>query len=151
MKHVRIRAVILILSVALGAAPAVAEPEPESVIKYRQAFMKALGGHSGAVSQIVRGGFAPDGHLLVHARAIAGLSQGLLAVFPEGSDFGETRAKPEIWARWTQFKKIGEDGAAAGAELLRAVERGDAAEVADRYARLGETCKACHKDFRAEE
>ncbi len=134
-----------------AAVPVNAQVEPEDAIKYRQAYMKALGGHSAAVSLLAKDKFAAEGHLKMHVQAIAQLSKDMLAVFPKGSDFGETRAKSEIWQKWDGFKKLVQDNANAAADLLKAAESGNKAEIADRASKLGETCKACHKDFRAEE
>ena len=44
------------------------------------------------------GKVAPPGHLAMHANALRDLASDLAALFPEGSDFGETKARADIWA-----------------------------------------------------
>jgi len=122
--------------------------EPENYIKYRQAMMKAIGGHSGAASQIVRGRVAPDGHLAMHAQALADLNANLTRLFPEGSDFGETKAKEAIWDQWDKFEKASDDAKTATAAFAEAVATGDADKIGAAFKEVGESCKGCHKDFR---
>ncbi|MDJ0741557.1 MAG: cytochrome c, partial [Gammaproteobacteria bacterium] len=70
----------------LAALTTTAVAEPENYIKYRQAVMKAVGGHMGASTQIVRGKVAEMDTLALHARALADLNADLLRLFPDGSD-----------------------------------------------------------------
>jgi len=98
----RMNKTVLIIAALVASAAAVQAQEPEDYIKYRQAVMEAIGGHSGAASQIVRGKVSPEGALAMHADALAALNADLASLFPEGSDFGETRAKAEIWENWTR-------------------------------------------------
>ena len=138
-----------VIAVTLIAAAAAAQAEePENYIKYRQAVMEAIGGHSGAVSQIVRGKVSPPGALAMHADALAALNADLTSLFPEGSDFGETRAKAEIWDNWAAFEKAAGDAKGATAAFAAAVADGDADKIAAAYRDVGEACKGCHKEFR---
>lgn len=138
-----------VIAVTLIAAAAAAQAqEPEDYIKYRQAVMQAIGGHSGAASQIVRGKVSPPGALAMHADALAALNADLAGLFPAGSDFGETRAKAEIWDNWTAFEKAAGDAKSATAAFAAAVAGGDADKIAAAYRDVGEACKGCHKEFR---
>lgn len=139
--------VTLIAGLSVCAAVAHAA-EPEDYIKYRQAVMTAIGGHNGAASQIVRGKVSPPGALAMHADALAALSTDLASLFPEGSDFGETRAKAEIWSDRPAFEKAAADAKNATAAFAAAVGSGDAERIAAAYKDMGETCKGCHKEFR---
>ena len=105
----------IIAALLVAAAPAALAEDPEDFIKYRQAVMKAIGGHTGAASQIVRGKVNPEGALGMHANALAELSKDLTGLFPEGSDFGETKAKEEIWSDWAKFEKAADDARTATA------------------------------------
>jgi cytochrome c556 len=129
------------------ANPGLAD-EPEDVIKYRQSMMAAIGGHMGASTQIVRGKVQPEGHLAMHAKALAELSGDLGVLFPEGSDFGETKAKAEIWSKPQDFARVVADAKTATAEFATAAAGGDAAQIAAAHRKVGEACKACHQDFR---
>lgn len=122
--------------------------EPENYIKYRQAMMKAIGGHMGASTQILRGRVPEQQDLVMHARALADLSKDLTRVFPEGSDFGETQAKIEIWDNWDDFKAAANQARDATAAFAEAAATGDMAKAAQAQRKVGESCKGCHEDFR---
>ena len=140
---------LTLATIALLAISQFASAEsPENYIKYRQAMMKAIGGHMGASSQILRGKVSPEGHLAMHADALAALSANLTALFPEGSDFGETKAKAEIWDNWSTFEKAAANSKQATAEFAAAVASGDAERIKAAQKAVGKSCKGCHKDFR---
>jgi len=144
----RMNKTVLIIAALVASAAAVQAEEPEDYIKYRQAVMEAIGGHSGAASQIVRGKVSPEGALAMHADALAALNADLASLFPEGSDFGETRAKAEIWENWTAFEKAAGEAKTATAAFAAAVAGGDSGKIAAAYRDVGEACKGCHKEFR---
>ena len=79
--------------------------DTDALIKFRQGVMKAQGGHMGAMAQIVRGKVNFPDQLLVHAKALNSIAHDIDTLFPEGSDFGETDAKEEIWSNWDKFKE----------------------------------------------
>jgi cytochrome c556 len=138
-------ATALVLGVML-AAPAGADPE--DMIKYRQGVMTALGGHATAMAQIVRGKVALSGQLEGHAQSVVALTRDIPALFPEGSDFGETDAKPEVWKKRAEFEKAGGEASKAADALLVAVRGGDRAAIGPAFDGLSKTCKGCHEDFR---
>lgn len=137
-----------LLALALTAATSAFAEEAENYIKYRQAMMKAIGGHTGAASQIIRGKVNPKGDLALHAKALADLTANLTRLFPEGSDFGETKAKVEIWEQWDKFQEVALEAKNATAALDRAVAEGGAARIGDAMKAVGQACKGCHKEFR---
>ena len=139
--------VLMMTALFAGAATVQAE-DPENYIKYRQAMMTAIGGHNGAATQIVRGKVDPDGDLVMHAKALAALSSNIPRLFPEGSDFGETKAKDEIWSQWDKFEQAANDAKMATAAFSEAVSSGDADRIAKTFKDVGDSCKGCHKEFR---
>jgi len=139
---------VLIIAAFVAGTLNVHAEEPENYIKYRQAMMKAIGGHTGAASQIVRGKVAPEGDLLMHALALAELSRHIPRLFPEGSDFGETKAKEEIWAQWEKFEQAAEMTKKATADFAAAAAGGDPRQTANAFKEVGKSCKGCHKEFR---
>ena len=141
--------IVIVAAALLGVVPAAALAESaENYIKYRQGVMKAIGGHMGASTQIVRGRVSPEGHLSMHAQALADLNKDLTSLFPEGSDFGETEAKEEIWDNWEAFGKAAKQSQQATANFAAAVAEGDAEKIAASHRQVGKACKACHEDFR---
>ena len=139
---------LFILGAAILVGANAQAGEPENYIKYRQAVMKAIGGHTGAASQIVRGKVAPEGALAMHAKALADLSTNITQLFPEGSDFGETKAKEVIWEQWDKFEKAAVASKQATAAFSEAAASGDAERISAAFKDVGKSCKGCHKDFR---
>lgn len=137
------------LGALLVSAAAPAQTEAENMIKYRQGAMKALGGHMGAMSQIVRGNVDFMDHMGDHARAAAAIARNIAVMFPEGSDFGETDATMAVWDEPEKFQEAAQVSADAGAALVSAAEAGgDRAALAKAFKEFGDSCKGCHEDFR---
>ena len=136
------------IATLLSLASLACADEPENFIKYRQSMMAAIGGHNGSASQILRGKVAPPGHLAMHANALRDLTADLAALFPEGSDFGETKARADIWSDWAGFEKAANDAKTATAAFAEAVTGGDAGNIEAAFKQVGEACKGCHKTYR---
>jgi cytochrome c556 len=144
----------LAVAAILGASIAEAVNEPEHVINYRKATMRAIGGHMAALATVVRGEVGFVDEVALHAQAINDMSQNLLRLFPEGTgrEAGETRALPGIWQEWHDFETIVAGLQELSGDLAEAAQAGDMDAVRQRFAVLGrEGCTACHERFRAEE
>lgn len=140
-------AVFPALLLSLGVLPATAQEE--GIIKHRKAVMKAVGGHMGAMSAILKGQVPFKKDAAVHARAMADLAKIAERVFPEGSDFGATRAKEEIWKKPKDFKKLIDAFKAESAKLAVISKTGDMKAFGAQFKVLGKNaCGACHKQFR---
>jgi cytochrome c556 len=122
--------------------------DSQDVIKYRRAVMKSQGAHAEAASEIIKGKVSYDSDLSYHAAALNSSTHDLVKLFPKGSDFGETRAKAEIWSKRGEFEKVANDAEKAGSAFLAAVNSGDTAAIRKAFGDLGEACKSCHKQFR---
>lgn len=140
---------VLILLPLLQVGPARAGDDPEEIIKYRQAMMKALSGHMSAAARLVRGKVSYSGHLREHADAIAALAAHVGDLFPEGSDFGETEALEAIWEQPDKFAEAAQNNADAAAALRAAAASGQGIDAA--FGDLSDACKSCHKTFREKE
>ena len=139
-------ATLMTATLGLGIAPpAVAQ---EGAIKHRQAIMKAVGGHMGAMGSILKGYVGFKGDLKGHAHAMAELSKIVERVFPEGSDFGETRALEAIWEKPKEFKAAVSAFQTQAATLAKVAEGGDMKAFGAQFKNLGEACGGCHKKFR---
>ena len=73
-----------------------------------------------------------------------------LGGFIAGSDKGETKAKPEIWADTAKFKAVGDKLNADAIKLATAVKAGNMDGIKSAVGSVGGDCKACHDDFRKE-
>ena len=142
----------LTASIALMAilAPSYAA-ESEDIIKYRVSVMKAYAGHMGAAARIVRGKVDFQDQLKLHADSMEGIASITLELFPEDSDFGETRAKEEVWSKPKEFADAVKANQKAAGDFSKAVAGGDKEAIAGSFKKLSDSCKSCHEDFRAEE
>lgn len=139
---------LILLLPALMLAPAGFADEAEDVIKYRKSVMRAVGGHMSATALIVQGKASFPDDLAEHSRALATILAKVETLFPEGSDFGDTRAKDAVWSKPAEFKKVAKQSSDAAAEFLQAVKAGNKTDFPAKLDALGDSCKACHKDFR---
>ncbi len=147
-----------IFALAMGLSAAVASQafavvESANVITYRQNVMKAIGGHIGAISGVVKGEVSFTGDVANHARGIAEMSKVVPHVFPKGTDNAmheDTRALPAIWEDMGKFDAAVKAFQAASANLVKVAEAGDPAAFGGALGELGKSCGGCHKPFRAE-
>lgn len=136
---------VLLAPMALRAA------EPEDIIKYRQNIMKAVGGHTAAAGSIIQGKVNYKHQLADHARALQALISDIPGLFPEGSDFGDTKAKDEAWSKRAEFEKRAQDSKTKVDIFAKALQGGNQQSIGASFKEVGESCKACHKDFRKKE
>ena len=121
----------------------------------------------GAIMDILKNRLPLEAHVLDHARSIQQNSKMTLEMFPKGSGFGDTKAKPAIWENWSKFEsaakafvresaelaKVAESGdmkafVRESAELGKVAESGDMKAFAKQFRATGKTCGSCHKNFR---
>jgi cytochrome c556 len=138
------------VATTLGTVSQAAE-NPAALIEYRQAIMKAIGGHIGAIVMVVKGDVSFTDEVAGHAHAINEMSKTLPRLFPKGSgkEAGETRALPVIWERWDEFEAKIKTLQAESAKLAEVAKGGDRAAIAQQTQALGnDGCGSCHKTFR---
>ena len=87
-------------------------------------------------------------HMAVHATALAALAELAPTLFPEGSEGGDSL--PGIWENADDFAARLDDFNAAAANFATAAEGGDAGAIGTAFQGLGQACKACHDDYRAQ-
>jgi len=152
MKQVNLRGLLAIVSLLMMSSPLVLQAaEPEDIIKYRQSVMKAVGGHTGAAGAIVQGKVDYKSDLVEHAHALQVLTRDIPGLFPKDSDFGETRAKDGVWKDRANFEKHAKDAKTKANAFAKAAIGSDQKAIVASFKELGESCKACHKEFRKEE
>ncbi len=144
----------LAAGLALGlAGQSLAAGSPENLVKYRQAVMKAIGGHTAAIASVVKGETSYGAHVANHARGIKDMSLIVQDVFPPESgpdSFKDTRALPKIWAEPAKFQEAVTAFQSAAAKFAEVAEGGDMAAIGAALGELGKSCGGCHKPFRAE-
>ena len=140
--------VLTVGAICLGITAGRAQDAAEGIIKYRRNVMKSHAAHIGAIGGIVKGQVPYTGHVAVHASALQGTSKLILQLFPEGSGIGETRAKPEIWQRWSEFEQAAKRLQRETAKLVQIAESGDIKQITPQFIAVGKACGGCHKAFR---
>jgi len=146
----------VLIGLSLGAlltGTSVAEDvDAEAFIEYREDLMQSAKIHNKGISNILKGKIAAQDSLVRHARTLHELSMMFAESFPEGSDFGDTRAKDTVWSDPDAFQAALEKNQTATAALVTALQNpADSATVGDAVKAVGESCKGCHKKFRSKD
>ena len=134
------------------ALPAAAQfAKPEDAIKYRRAAFTVMGTHFGRVAAMANGRLPFDAKAAADNAEIATIASRLpYAGFVEGSDKGETKAKPEIWTENDKFKAAASKMQEEMAKLNVAAKSGNMDSIKAAVGETGKACKACHDNYRKE-
>ena len=137
------------LALAIAAAGASAQQlKPEGQIKQRQAGYRVLGYNFGSLAAMVEGKKPYNKEeALRNANLAAAIADYPRNFFGEGTDVGETKAKPEIWQKRSDFDAKMDKMVTAVKALPQAA--GDASTLKKAVEEAGSACKACHDDYRA--
>ena len=121
--------------------------KPEAQIKQRQAGYRVLNYAFGSLEAMVEGKRPYNKEEAVrNANLAAAIADFPRNFFGEGTDKGETRAKPEIWQKRSDFDAKMDKMVTAVTALPQAA--GDPAALAKAVDDAGAACKACHDDYR---
>ncbi len=143
--------VVLASAVMLAACATATRMSADEAIPARQKLMKEQGAAMRSISDKLKAGqvqaAAADAEKLVET------SKRIPALFPEASLNPQTsRAKPEIWQKWSEFEGNTKTLASKGAQLAATARTGNAQATSAAVGDLGRTtCTACHDAFRGPE
>lgn len=125
--------------------------KPEDAIKYRKSAMFLMQQHFARVGAMASGRVPFDAKVAADNAAIAeSMSRLPWAAFGEGTDKGDTKAKPEIWLEQAKFKAASEKMQGDMSKLAAATKTGNLDSVKAAFQATAGSCKACHDDFRAQ-
>jgi len=147
----KINTALILASVATAIAlPAAAQfAKPEDAVKYRKASLTLIGTHFGRVGAMVSGRVPFDAKVAAdNVELVAELAKLPWAAFGEGTDKGETRAKPEIWKEAGKFKEASDKFQTETLKLQAAAKTGNLDTLKTAFGATGASCKACHDTFR---
>jgi cytochrome c556 len=133
------------------AAPASAQSfqKPEDAIKYRKSAFSVMSAHFGALGAMANGRAPFDAQAAArHADVIALVSHLPFTGFVAGTDKGETRAKPEIWAEQAKFRGAAEKMQSEVGKLAVAAKTGNLDNLKAAFGPAAQSCKACHDEYR---
>ena len=123
--------------------------DDEGAIKYRQAVMKAVGGHMGGSVAIIKGKVPYKDDLVAHATGLNDMANVAANAFKQKTAGGKTRAKAKIWEDSSDFSQKIEDLKNSTADFLAAAKNGGPEAAGAKLGAVGDACKGCHKKYRA--
>lgn len=142
-------AAVAALTTALPAAAQFAKPE--DAIKYRKAAFNVMASHFGRVGAMANGKVPFDAKVAQDNAEIATMLSRLpYTAFVEGTDKGETKAKPEVWSENEKFKTAAAKMQEEMGKLNAATKTGNIDTIKAAFGPVGQSCKACHDHFRKE-
>jgi len=113
----------------------------------RQRLMKNNGANWTDIQAKVKAGNAEG--VAVNAEALALHAQRITSLFPEGSLSEKSKAKPDIWQKWSEFQGAAKNLEDRASRLRDQAVAKDAAAVTATVSTFGrDACGACHTPFR---
>lgn len=126
----------------------------EDVIKSRQQNLRDMGGAFKGINDELKKDKPMVTLIKQYAEQIDDLAQQQKHWFPAGSgpEAGvKTAAKPEIWTKPADFKKVQDALIVESAKFLQVVAGNDLDAIKAETRLLGQACGACHRPFRVKE
>jgi cytochrome c556 len=138
------------LALAVVSAGAIAQTKPEDAIKLRQSVMKLIGYNFGSIGAMVNDKKPYNKEEAIrNANRLEILSGHPWEFFGAGTDKGaETKARADIWKDRAKFEAAGKKMETEVAKLAQVARTGDQAALKTQFGAAGQTCKACHDDFK---
>ena len=146
---------ILALAAVIGisaAWPAAAQfQKPEDAIKYRKAVFTVMATHFGRLGAMANGRIPFDAKVAADNADLAlSMSKLPYVAFIEGTDKGDTKAKPEIWAEPDKFRAAASKMQDEMVKLNAAAKTGSVDNLKAAFGPTGQACKGCHDTYRKE-
>jgi cytochrome c556 len=151
MKPIRTASFVLV-GLLVGMPAAAQFQTPETAIKYRQGAFSVMAAHFSRIAMMAQGIQPFDGKAVIENAALVGEMAKLpFTAFGPGTDKGlPNRAKPEVWKEPAKFKIASDRMIADVAKLEVAARSGNFDAVKAAVGTVGQSCKACHDDFRGQ-
>ena len=138
----------LLISVFFGSSLVIAA-DAEKAIKYRRGVFNVMGWNFGSMAAMVKGKIPFDANVFArNAEIVAFMSQLPLEGFVEGSDEGDTKARPEIWLNMEDFEAKMKKMQKEVSVLAEISKKGNFDASKSQLKEVGTTCKGCHDDYR---
>jgi len=144
----------LMLAAVAVAALAIAVPalaqfaKVEDAIRYRQSVMFMQGTHLGRLARMATGRLPYDAKVAAeNADILLVITKLPFPAFVDGSDKGDTRAKPEIWKEKDKFMAGANKMQEEVVKLNAAAKSGSVDQLKSAVGAVDKACKACHDDY----
>ena len=134
----------------LACGPAAAQfKNADAAIEYRQGALAVMDNHYDRIGAMVKGKAPFDARVAqANADLVVTLARLPWSAFIEGSDKGDTNARPEVWSQPDKFKAAAQRLQDATVKLAEAARTGQPDALKAAFSATAETCKSCHDDFR---
>jgi cytochrome c556 len=137
----------LLLGLATSQAQMTAKPGSGDPVADRQRLMKLNGASWKDVQDKVKAGQIEA--VAVNAETMAINAKHIPSLFPEGSMTDKSKAKPEIWQKFSEFEAASKNFETKSEELREAARAKDQAKVEALVKDFGrQACGTCHQPFR---
>ena len=142
-------AAVIALACALPAQAQFAKPE--DAVKYRKNSLFVMQQHWARVGAMATGKVPFDAKQAQdNMEIVSTLAKLPWAAFGEGTDKGDTRAKPEIWKESAKYKEAADKMQAELSKVAVAAKAGNVDALKSAFGPASATCKGCHDTFRKE-
>lgn len=135
---------------AMGVAGVAVADQYEDAIKYRQAAFTLVKGNFGPMGAMVKGEMPYDSEAFAeyaaNLAAVAGMADD---GFIDGSDMGDTKAKPGVWENRAEFDEKMAQFQKLSGELAVVAKSGNMDQIKPKFGAVGKSCKSCHDDFKS--
>ena len=123
---------------------------PDDAVEYRQGALAVMGNHFGRIGAMVSGKTPFDAKAAqANADLVLTLSRLPWPAFIDGSDKGDTNARPEVWSQPDKFKAASAKFQDAVVKLSAAAAKATRADdLKAAFNATADTCKSCHDSFR---
>ncbi len=137
-----------VLVMAIGTiAAAQSSMKSANPVADRQRLMKLIGASWADIQAKVKAGNVEAA--AVNAETIAVSASHIGPLFPAGSLSDQSKAKPEIWQKWSEFEAAAKNAETLAEQLRDAARAKDQARVEAMVKEFGaKACGACHTPFR---
>lgn len=141
---------VLAAAALLCCGPAAAQfKNPDAAVEYRQGALAVMGHHYGLIGAMVNGKTPFDARAAqANADLVVTLARLPWSAFVQGSDKGDTGARPEIWSQPDKFKAAAQRLQDATVKLADAARTGNPDALKTAFGATSQACKSCHDDFR---
>ncbi len=123
----------------------------EDAVKYRKSALFVMQQNFSRVAGMASGKIPFDAKVAAESASVAEFASRLpWEAFGEGTDKGDTRAKPEIWKERVKFNDYADKMQAEMVKLSAAAKTGNLDSIKSAVNATGGSCKTCHDAYRKE-
>ncbi|PSJ44466.1 cytochrome c prime [Zobellella endophytica] len=149
------KTLMIAVATSLFATAATAQDQlfkPDDAVKYRQSIYQVMSAQTKVMGAMVKGDIDFDA-VALHQRAVnLGNAASLLGetYFPETREVSDSNILPQAWDDMDGFQAKGQNLGTALQELIEVSGQPgfDAAEARPAVAKVMQSCKSCHDDYR---